>query len=348
VLIMKQSWQRLSGKRDGPSSPTDDPFEFQVCKQAEFGDDRITTASGYVCSDHRIVDTLNFIRKNIPGEVTSFQNVLIGPIGGDSENSSVINKSDKEVLAVERVVSQPPARFNKADAAVQPTCRSQTRIFMKMRGWPIKYFKSLEELLRVMLDAVTGIYYLVLNERIFTTYVDHQRLYEKGILHRDASTGNIIINISSDSENSNVKRYGYLIDYDHAKTTSHFQKWPNLTFPPHSEAVKRLKRNLLAHNMEVTNEVAAMALGVKPAFSKAVSYLTTIIERHNLVFPENEDVSAQACEKVAFSCTLSIKHSLNWAKVEDYPPEIQLEPSSKPEISVEDLGWIKVWFTNFV
>jgi hypothetical protein len=160
---MKQSWQPPLDGGDNPSSPTEKPFEFEMCEKAEFQDDRITSASVYVCSNRRIVDTLDFIRQNIPGEVTSFQNVLIASIGGtkgssdDSENSSVISRLIQEVFAPKRFVSQPPARFNKADAAVQPTCRSQTRIFMKMRGWPIKYFKSLEELLRVMLDAVTGI-----------------------------------------------------------------------------------------------------------------------------------------------------------------------------------------------
>jgi hypothetical protein len=143
---MKQSWQRLPGDN---TMPQNIPFERNVCIKAGFVDDRIMSAE-YVFSENRVVDTLNFIRKNIPGEVTSFKYVL-------KKSNADNSQEHPDPYVVNRTVHETPERFGKEDAAVQPTCRTQTRIFMKIRGWPIKYFKSLEEFLRVILDAINGI-----------------------------------------------------------------------------------------------------------------------------------------------------------------------------------------------
>jgi serine/threonine protein kinase len=50
--------------------------------------------------------------------------------------------------------------------------------------------------------------------------IDHQKLFEAGVLHRDVSSGNVIINISG------AGQVGYLIDFDHAKLTEEFATWP--------------------------------------------------------------------------------------------------------------------------
>ncbi|KAH6912253.1 hypothetical protein BKA70DRAFT_1422965 [Coprinopsis sp. MPI-PUGE-AT-0042] len=71
--------------------------------------------------------------------------------------------------------------------------REQRRIVLDTYGWPLKYFKDLEELLRALLCALQG----------------YESLYNEGICHRDVSATNVII--------EGRKVAGLLIDLDHAK-----------------------------------------------------------------------------------------------------------------------------------
>jgi hypothetical protein len=120
-------------------------------------------------------------------------------------------------------------------------------------------------------------------------HVDHQRLYEKGILHRDASTGNIIINISPDSENSNVKTYGYLIDYDHAKTTDIFEEWPE---SPHKTSPENLGRIQGWNN--VTERAAEMAVAIIGTDRNRVSnYLSEMIRRRLPHLSDKPEISEE-------------------------------------------------------
>ncbi|KAA1469413.1 hypothetical protein DENSPDRAFT_772821, partial [Dentipellis sp. KUC8613] len=79
-----------------------------------------------------------------------------------------------------------------------PTNRILTRTLMKTYGWPIKFFKDIPELVRTIRDALQG----------------HQNLWLRNILHRDVSTGNLLIcPKGSDIEDTS----GCLIDLDYAK-----------------------------------------------------------------------------------------------------------------------------------
>ena len=53
--------------------------------------------------------------------------------------------------------------------------------------------------------------------------VDHENMYEKGILHRDISFGNILI---CDDDTNDMKDAGMLIDLDHAKYSSNRRPLP--------------------------------------------------------------------------------------------------------------------------
>ncbi|KAH8091799.1 hypothetical protein BXZ70DRAFT_469438 [Cristinia sonorae] len=98
--------------------------------------------------------------------------------------------------------------------------RVLTRTVMRTYGWPIKYFKDRVELVTTLRDNVIGLQSLY---------------YQRGVAHRDASTGNVIIS-AVDGEVANTQ--GVLIDLDHAKVTTarcrreddmsdweDFQKW---------------------------------------------------------------------------------------------------------------------------
>ncbi|KAH8084361.1 hypothetical protein BXZ70DRAFT_900425 [Cristinia sonorae] len=72
------------------------------------------------------------------------------------------------------------------------------RTVMEAYGWPIKYFKDLEEFVRVTRDTVRG----------------HRNLYFKnGVLQRDISVGNMLACLDGDEVG---ETHGELIDLDHA------------------------------------------------------------------------------------------------------------------------------------
>ncbi|KAH9946462.1 hypothetical protein B0H21DRAFT_416405 [Amylocystis lapponica] len=87
--------------------------------------------------------------------------------------------------------------------ATDPNPRVLSRTLMETYGWPIKFFKDIPELLRVMRDAVTG----------------HRTLYYRGVLHCDIGLGNILI---CPEDNDEQKTHGELIGLDHAKSTKKF------------------------------------------------------------------------------------------------------------------------------
>ncbi|CCM00795.1 uncharacterized protein FIBRA_02837 [Fibroporia radiculosa] len=85
-----------------------------------------------------------------------------------------------------------------------------SRLSTTTYGWPIKYARSLNELVRAILGGVIG----------------HRSAYRRGVLHRDASTGNILIRSDADGTDG----YGVLIDFDNAIMFEMHQ--PLLNDPP--------------------------------------------------------------------------------------------------------------------
>ncbi|KAF8963675.1 hypothetical protein BDZ97DRAFT_988602 [Flammula alnicola] len=85
--------------------------------------------------------------------------------------------------------------------AREPVFRIRTRILLSTYGWPLKYFSTLRELLRVLRGAIQG----------------HKDLYVNGVLHRDISPGNILIEWNPGAKITPAKSSGRLIDLDHAK-----------------------------------------------------------------------------------------------------------------------------------
>jgi hypothetical protein len=134
-------------------------------------------------------------------------------------------------------------------------------------------------------------------------------LYKKGVLHRDASASNIIINISSDSEPSKTRTYGYLIDYDHAKPAQSFKKWPNPASSSPSDIAKLIERvkYLAWPVMEVTDEAATMALAINSDPLAAFIYLDTMLKRRKLGSPDGNKVSERTLgwKRVSFLCFIA-------------------------------------------
>ncbi|KAF7978565.1 hypothetical protein HWV62_45492 [Athelia sp. TMB] len=78
-----------------------------------------------------------------------------------------------------------------------PRDRTHSRSVAKTYGWPISYASSLLELIGSMRDTIVG----------------HQNAYNRGVLHRDISEGNILITGKSLDERG---KRGVLIDFDNA------------------------------------------------------------------------------------------------------------------------------------
>ena len=58
---------------------------------------------------------------------------------------------------------------------------------------------------------------MIVTRRMLTIFIGHKYLYERGVLHRDISPGNILIKWRPGSEPGQPSTSGCLIDLDHAK-----------------------------------------------------------------------------------------------------------------------------------
>ncbi|TFY58769.1 hypothetical protein EVG20_g8025 [Dentipellis fragilis] len=121
----------------------------------------------------------------------------------DQEPSQVDEEADlqEQGLFVVSTTSEAYEFAVRKATKLPPTNRILTRTLMKTYGWPIKFFKDIPELVRAIRDAVQG----------------HRNLWSRNILHRDVSTGNLLIcPKGSDVEDTS----GCLIDLVYAKRTN--------------------------------------------------------------------------------------------------------------------------------
>ena len=58
---------------------------------------------------------------------------------------------------------------------------------------------------------------MIVTRQVLTIFIGHKYLYERGVLHRDISPGNILIKWRPGSEPDQPSMSGCLIDLDHAK-----------------------------------------------------------------------------------------------------------------------------------
>ncbi|KAJ3560147.1 hypothetical protein NP233_g11023 [Leucocoprinus birnbaumii] len=244
--VLKQSWQRLPGlESDGASialtntshlnnfpesreeNPmlkqqlSTEPFEAVVLSRAGLAE-RVTEA-GFVRVNGETVDTGTYIRKEIKldtvGTIKSRRKskkqsqVRTKPqtttphttgsriretIGSASSSVSVPNvqealveSSSVPVLGAQQASGGSSVSVMGAHQAF--VNRTLVRIIFNIRGVTIREFANKKELLMGFKGALE----------------EHEKCYRKGIIQRDISTGNIIINDGR----------GHLIDFDHSKIT---------------------------------------------------------------------------------------------------------------------------------
>ncbi|KAA1475866.1 hypothetical protein DENSPDRAFT_826575 [Dentipellis sp. KUC8613] len=136
-----------------------------------------------------------------------------------------------------------------------PRNRIHTRLVMSSYGWPLIHFASLPELVGALYDAVAG----------------HKNLYEKGILHRDISSGNIILPSHPKPNRGLLIDLDYGIPYETHKTLSDdersgtlafmsYEMLTNIQYRPIRPSRSDARRRLMTANAEPS---AGAASGIK-------------------------------------------------------------------------------------
>ena len=92
---------------------------------------------------------------------------------------------------------------------------------------------------------------------MFTMFIGHKYLYERGVLHRDISPGNILIKWRPSSETDH-NTSGCLIDLDHAKRGKLIQD--EVKTPVDDKMIDRIQTVMhVVTNVEVEKQVARLA-----------------------------------------------------------------------------------------
>ena len=109
--------------------------------------------------------------------------------------------------------------------------------------------------------------------------IDHESMYEKGILHRDISSGNILI---CDDDADDTKDAGMLIDLDHAKYSAERRAVP---LEKETEADEGMKAELLRlfHNKQHSklvpgSDVLSKTLKIFDDIVDATTYLRHVFD----------------------------------------------------------------------
>ena len=132
------------------------------------------------------------------------------------------------------------------------------------------------------------------DEAGLTMFVGHKYLYERGVLHRDISPGNILIKWRPGSEGDEGSGSGCLIDLDHAKKGK-----PSSEMPTQSLGVLELGDALddvvvsWCSQNKVNTEVAHWASAFFPVNQKvipALTYIDAVLEHASEYRPFTEQL----------------------------------------------------------
>ena len=162
VFVLKQSWQRLPGQ-EHDQRLNEIPFERYAYEKAGFA--RHLRAAEYVCSSTTPVTTFKFIRKGLKGtglkadsNLGSKRKTMGDPKPSDEKSKPQSGlHSNEPFIYKQRILDDELDFFIFSDVTTQPVSRTQARIIMNIRGWALKSFKNLIELLQAIRGAVLGL-----------------------------------------------------------------------------------------------------------------------------------------------------------------------------------------------
>ncbi|TFY70025.1 hypothetical protein EVG20_g2910 [Dentipellis fragilis] len=132
-----------------------------------------------------------------------------------------------------------------------PRNRIHTRLVMSSYGWPLVHFASLSELVGALYDAVAG----------------HKTLYDKGILHRDISSGNIILPGHPKPNRGLLIDLDYGIPYETHKTLSDDERSGTVAFMSYEMLADTQYRPIRPSRNDVKRQM--MAVNAEPSTAAA-------------------------------------------------------------------------------
>ncbi|TFY80601.1 hypothetical protein EWM64_g3411 [Hericium alpestre] len=240
-------------------------------KEADFRA-ALTSPAPHVCDIIRSVDMgVKDGETDVKDETSSLrQGLQLQPFTDSifANATEVCNKKEAseldETKPAEQSVPVIATDGHHAFTAQPCTMRVLTRTLMRTHGWPIKFFKDLLELITVIRDAIEG----------------HRDLYFRGVVHRDISTGNILICYQHNCSDPAHNVFGCLIDLDYAKQTEKRIQYSYLDVP--EERISVFMDFLrLSCNVQMDSSLAVLILRhFKPVY--AVTYVEKVLQ----IFPE--------------------------------------------------------------
>ncbi|KAF8626879.1 hypothetical protein AX15_004649 [Amanita polypyramis BW_CC] len=208
VLVLKQIWQLIE-----EDSESEGLHEALMYEAAGFKSDRLYSQE-FVSTPDGLIDSTERNRRN--SKVMTYSNAakeLEGKQGETPAQSTAGKKrprdENEEPYCYIRIAAEVRNNIFKTKGN-KILARALARMLMKKGGYPLKDFIDDLELLRAVRDAVK----------------DHQDMYERGVLHRDISMGNILLC------DDGTKCTGMLIDLDNAKRTQQKIHFPARETPP--------------------------------------------------------------------------------------------------------------------
>ena len=118
---------------------------------------------------------------------------------------------------------------------------------------------------------------MIVTRQVLTVFIGHKYLYERGVLHRDISPGNILIKWRPGSEPGQPSTSGCLIDLDHAKRGK-----PSLKMPAQS-----------VDDVLAVDEVALLWCSMK-------NVETEVARRASAFFPVKDDDDDNTIPTIAY------------------------------------------------
>jgi len=276
--VLKQSWQRLPGQQHDKSLDIA-PFEGFAHRKANMYDNRLEAAE-YVPKE-KPIRTLEDIRKGISGSTASM---------AVSDENRTHGSGQRELIPQYTHWGASKQETSPLGSISTPVTRTQTRLLMKTRGFTLKHFVNLHELILATHNAVQGIFSYFFSDvmnLLLNICPDHNDFYDAGVLHRDGSLGNIVILYPRDPRSDKI---GRLIDLDHAKTTAAFIAPSPNPFP--AAAIPLLVSSLAAEGVYVTEQVARMACEVEDR-STRMGYILAVVERFSLPSSKDKPLTPQ-------------------------------------------------------
>ncbi|KXN89335.1 hypothetical protein AN958_05833 [Leucoagaricus sp. SymC.cos] len=234
VYVMKQSWQRLPGLDQDTTislhntsfEPQDEislsavpalsriiltdlkdqPFEKYILEKTP-DISHCLVGGGFVKVGDTKVNTFDYVRKGVRGPRALLDHSRARTPAPDTSSNPNVSRSHDSRERIGHLQREPKVRGTGSSARSSEKTKASdhetfvnrllVRLFFKPQGHQLQYFWNKEELLKAFQRALH----------------DLEICYRNGIIHRDVSINNILVN----------EGYGHLIDFDHSKISTRFE-----------------------------------------------------------------------------------------------------------------------------